>query len=205
MYSFQQLSDSSDSASADSRANNFATTNFPNQLHSHIATTIFSNQLHRHNHDFQKETMSRLPPRQLRQRLMEGIPTASANRLHVAYDSHINPSAPRNPLMVSDTLTSSTVSENPFESEGSPPDPHKESPAPAPSEQNPGNKALHTYPICPFIDTQHDATKLRDKKRKEQCATHGSVPFQIQLVDIMQKHRCPMTLDDEVIVTKPFF
>ena len=130
---------------------------------------------------------------------MEGTSTASVNRSHVTYGRHSNPSVPRNPLMASDTLTSSTVSENPFESEGSPPDPRKESPAPAPTEQSHGNQALHTSPIRPSIDTQHDELKLRDKKLKAQCTRHGSLPFQIQLMDIMQKHGCPMTLHYEVI------
>ena len=129
----------------------------------------------------------------------EPAPATSAKKSRITYGSHSNPTVPRNPLMASDTLTSSTVSKNSFESEGSPPDPPEEAPAPALSEQTPGNEALHPSPRRPGIDTQHDAANLRDKKRKAQCTSHGSMPFQIQLMDILQKHECPMKMHDKII------
>ena len=46
-----------------------------------------------------------------------------AKRSHITFDNHSNPTVPRNTLMTSDTLTSHAVSENTFESGGSPPDP----------------------------------------------------------------------------------
>ena len=58
---------------------------------------------------------------------------------------------------------------------------------------------LNTSPLRPGIDTQHDSAKLRDKKRKAQCPSLGSIPFQIQIVEMLQKNGCPMKMHDEII------
>ena len=91
--------------------------------------------------------------------------------------------------MASDTLTSFTVTEDLFE----------EAPAPEPFEQTPDDEGLHTSPRRPGIDTQHDSANLRDKKRKAQCPSHGSIPFQIQLVEMLQKNGCAMKMHDDII------
>ena len=131
--------------------------------------------------------------------LKEPAPARSAKRSHITYDSHSNPAVPRNPLMASDTLTSSSVSENPFKSEGSPHNPPEEASAPVLSELTSDNEVRHISPCRLGINTQHDVADLRDKKRKAQGITHGSMHFQVQLLGILQKHGCSMKMHDKII------
>ena len=116
--------------------------------------------------------------------LAASVPT-SAKQSRLTYDTHSNPTVPCNPLMTSDTLTSSSFAENPFESEDSPPNPPEQESETVSSEPNLGD--TRTSPRRPEINIQHDAANLRDKKRKAHCITNGSMHFQIQLVDILQK------------------
>ena len=91
------------------------------------------------------------------------VPT-SAKRPRLTYDTHSNPTVLRNPLMASDTLTSSSFSTNPVESEDSPPNPPQQESATVSSKPNLGD--TRTSPHRPGINTQHDAANLRDKKGK---------------------------------------
>ena len=105
----------------------------------------------------------------------------SAKRSHITYDSHSNPTVPRNALMASDTLTSFTVSENTFEFEDSPPDRPHETSAPAPFELTSGDEGIHTSPHRPGIDTRHDAANLRDKKGKHSAPPTDPCRFKFSL------------------------
>jgi len=133
--------------------------------------------------------------------LKEDVPNQT-KRPRLTHDIHSNPTVQRNPLMASDTLTSS-FSENPFDLEGSPPDPPEQATVPLRTEPNldiaAENPEPHTSNHLPVICIQHDAANLSDKKRNAQGITHGSMHFQIQLADIMQKNGCPMKMHDEVI------
>ena len=116
--------------------------------------------------------------------LTASVPT-SAKRPHLTYDHHRNPVVPRNPLMANDTLTSSSFTENPFEQDDCPPNPPKQESAivtPRPNLADTSKTLSH-----PVTNTHHDASNPRDKTRKAQCITHGSMHFQIQLVDTLQK------------------
>ena len=123
--------------------------------------------------------------------LKESAPAmTSTNRSHITYDSHSNPTVPRNALMAGDTLTSFTVTDDLF----------PDVPSPEPFEETPDDEGVHhSSPRRPAIDTQHDSAKQRDKKRKAQCPSSGSIPFQIELVEMLQKNGCSMKMHDDLI------
>ena len=128
--------------------------------------------------------------------LMKPLLPADGQQSRVSYDRHSDPKVKLNILKAHEKITSDSAPTDPFEFDNNPCD----TSLPEPSRQDPTeNEEQHPSPTRPIITTQHDAACTRERKRKRSGVPDGTFSFQIQLLDIMQKHGTPMIMHDEII------